>query len=927
MGFGKLINEDADRRDSWERHLLNVTNTLAQSTQELGHAKILPGDKFDENAKKTYDTIIELHKIWARDLENVAYIYTLRLTGPHQVEYICSCPCDVDRNGVIKGRMEEGDLPFTPYMENGEPAWYDIYQSGFADKTDLDPNINSAEYGRYVTAVAPLHDANGNVEAILGVDFYVDDWKANTRYSHNKSLMLICAILLIAIAAFVLFAQLTHSLRVSRQHNEELQKLRKAEQASQVARNETERKLFELFFDTSPIPIAIVRDAKILLCNQQVERVFRCKQGESIKHLFTSKRILKHIFKRLQRTGEIDNMELSVKRADGKEIDCLLTSQMIDFEGRPALLGWAVDITRLKETEKSLLVARDAAEASTRAKSEFLANMSHEIRTPMNAILGMTYLCLKTELTEKQRDYLVKSQTATSNLLGIIDDILDFSKIEAGRLELEDIPFKVSDVVQEVVDIVNIKAHEKGLQITQRIAESVYDDLVGDPLRLRQILLNLVNNAVKFTDSGSISITVINTNNSDNIPEDIKGYEWDQTNVSQTAANQGNKPGKKSQAKAKAKSVGETDSDTALEDEAQYTELMFAVQDTGIGMTPEQIEKLFQSFTQADGSTTRKYGGTGLGLVISKNLVKLMGGDIYVTSVPGQGSSFFFTVMLKKNDEIPSNADFCSSNLKILIADDDDASRDYINEIVHSFTTNLVSVGSGEEAINELLNAEVSNKPFDLVLLDWKMPRMDGIETIRKIRGHAGIPDPPQILMVSAYDRDECMQQAKGLGLAGFIVKPITKQSFHEAIVAAFNKDTSKDYNTQNEHRSIKGARILLVEDNKINQIVASELLLLLGVELTIANNGQEAVEAVENKDFDLVLMDIQMPVMDGLEATQKIRKLDKPGVDKMPILAMTANAMDSDYQKSIEVGMNDHLTKPIDPDNLRHVLETWISK
>jgi len=524
----------------------------------------------------------------------------------------------------------------------------------------------------------------------------------------------------------------------------------------------------------------------------------------------------------------------------------------------------------------NVLKARDLAEAGTRAKSEFLARMSHEIRTPMNAILGIAYLCLQTELSTKQHDYLTKIQTAATNLLGIIDDLLDFSKIEAGKLELERIPLHIAEVIHEVTILIEQKAKEKGLELIVQLQDIGSELLLGDPLRLRQILINLLNNAVKFTDIGSVTITV-----------------------------------------------------RLVADAPDFVMLHFSVEDTGIGITPEQLKKLFQSFSQADDSTTRRYGGTGLGLAISKNLIELMGGTISVESVPRQGTTFHFQLQFPKSIRVvPSEQYTLLSTKRALIVDDDPEALEIIGSIVQTFDMRVDRASSGSEAIAALVQASEQGDPYQILLLDWKMPRMDGIETIRRIRSSEKITDLPQILMVSAYDRGECMRQTNGLGVIGAVVKPVTYNSIRDAIFDALMAHFAGANNTANnvkQQNHIKGAHVLLVEDNKINQIVASEMLQMLGVELTVVDNGRKAVDAVNLQDFDLVLMDIQMPIMDGLTATKAIRLLNKPGIDRLPIIAMTANAMDADYERSLEAGMNSHLTKPIDPAKLKLALETWI--
>jgi PAS domain S-box-containing protein len=638
--------------------------------------------------------------------------------------------------------------------------------------------------------------------------------------------------------------------------------------------------LLDLSHDT-----IMMRDlsGKILFWNHGAERMYGFSKQRALGDI--SHVMLASIFPKPLAEIEADLMQQGIWEGELEHTrqDCtriVVASRWVlerDANGLPIrVLESNSDITERKRAEATSEEAILEAKAANRAKSDFLANMSHEVRTPVNAIMGMTHLALRAHPDPKQGSYLTKINTAAQALLNIMNDILDFSKMEAGKMTLEHITFSLDEVLKDLLDIIGVKAEQKQLSIVVSVASNVPRYLIGDPLRLGQILINLVNNAVKYTSHGTIVIEVVVNN-------------------------------------------------------ARTEQLRFSVSDTGIGMTPEQVAKLFESFTQADTSFTRVYGGTGLGLAISKQLAELMGGTITVESVIGVGSTFQFMAIFRSTTaplELPRGDRPVDAQFKrALIVDDSESTRQTLTDMLLVHGINASGVSSGEEAISVLIARSESGQPFDLVLMDWRLPGIDGTETARRIKTNKKLSRIPAIVMISAFDRDEVLGGANKGSFDEFLVKPFTvAQLAHSITVTLGTKFDVKDETPLTIVQSISkliGRKVLLVEDNDFNRDIATEMLGDLGVLHEIAVNGQEAVDLVAGQSFDLVLMDLQMPVMDGLTATKLIRSDAR--FHKLPILAMTAHAMEGDRERSLNAGMNDHIAKPISFDGLTKSLLQWM--
>jgi PAS domain S-box-containing protein len=679
--------------------------------------------------------------------------------------------------------------------------------------------------------------------------------------------------------------------------NQMLEDIQERDTALQQAHHNLEERVAErtaylnTLIEASPLAIMVLDpEENIQLCNPAFERLFQYSKqevlGRPVHGLLADRELLEEAkeITRRARVGEHIEKVTRRHRKDGTLVDVEVHTVGLIVNGEVAgTLVLYQDISVRKRSQEAILRAKEAAEAASRAKSEFLANMSHEIRTPLNGVMGMTDLALGTELNTEQREYLETVKLSADSLLIVINDILDFSKIEAGKAELENRPFNLRDTLEGVMRTLALRADEKGLELLCELAPETPEHVRGDSSRLGQVVINLVGNAIKFTQTGEVALKV-----------DVE--------------------------------------DKHGEDRL----LHFTVSDTGIGIPAEKQAQIFEPFAQADTSTTRKYGGTGLGLSISTRLVNLMGGEIWVESEEGKGSRFHFTTHLgvvdAKEIEIGTPAPReILRGVKVLVVDDNRTNRRILDGMLKRWEMKPTLVEGGDEALSELPAAKEAGEPYGLILLDMHMPGMDGFQFVECLRKRPELSTATIMMLTSAGHRGDA-ERCKALGISAYLLKPIRQSELREAIARVLGAKEQQGAIPLVTRYSLHDARdpetvlsVLLVEDNPVNQRLATRMLEKRGHRVVLAGNGREALEALEKGSFDLAFMDVQMPEMDGFQATAAIREKEIGTGTHLPVVALTAHAIKGDRERCLAAGMDGYLTKPIRPRELDDVLESYL--
>jgi len=699
--------------------------------------------------------------------------------------------------------------------------------------------------------------------------------------------------------------QENYSIRATKRGNDEigllfdqfngmLDRLQQRDVALQSAHDSLEKRVAErtsylnALIQNSPLGILVLDSTQnVQLCNSAFEKLFEYMPGEvigqSIASLFAGvEPLLEGHRAALDETpinlmARVQHNDLSFFDVEVHTVGLMVNGELLGS------LGLYQDISARKRAEEEMQRAKEAAEEASRAKSEFLANMSHEIRTPLNGVMGMADLLLDTELTGEQREYLDTVKMSADSLLTVINDILDFSKIEAGKVDLDMANFDLCDNLEKIMKTLALRADEKGLELLCEIAPDVPGVVHGDSSRLDQIIINLVSNAIKFTQEGEVALRV------------------------QLRAREG---------------------DDCI--------LHFTVADTGIGVPLEKQRIIFDPFTQADSSTTRKYGGTGLGLTISSRLVAMMGGKIWMESAPGKGSQFHFTTRMRSHGDVVAIGAIAPPEIlrgvKVLIVDDNRSNRRILDGMLQRWEMNSTSVAGGDLALAEMSDAQLAAKPYELILTDMHMPAMDGFELVERIRHRPELSAPTIMMLTSAGHRGDA-ERCRELGITAYLLKPIRQSELREAIARVLGARQQTGaiplvtrYSLQDARDPDTVLRVLVAEDNRVNQRLAVRMLEKRGHRVSVAGNGREALDVLAKDTFDLVLMDVQMPEMDGLEATSAIRQREKGAARHQVVIAVTAHAMKGDREQCLAAGMDDYLSKPIRPQELDELLEKYLA-
>ncbi|MEY6433522.1 response regulator [Thioalkalicoccus limnaeus] len=865
------------------------------------HSRITPELGMDSAPYQQVQGILQQIRDGASDLH---FVYTMRLDADGAIRFVVDAEEDPVELAVLGSQYEEA----SPLLRE---------QIATMTAPVVESDLYSDRWGTWLSGYAPIRAADGTQVAVLGADISAATLKAYEQRLLAMAVAVFAAtvplILLIGwwagrtIARPILALKLGAerlaggdlSTRLGMVRRDEIGAL--ADAFDRMAANladgrrrieEAAAKYRSIFDNATEGIFRTTLDGRILDANPALLAMLGYQdlaQAQRTIHdlgaqVYVNPDDRRALVAQLHATGRVEGCETQLKRVDGTTLWAELSLHQVD-QGpgeAPILEGMVLDVTERRRRQQAER-EREAAQAASQAKSGFLANMSHEIRTPLNAILGLTDLALRTDLDPRQRDYLTKVKSASATLLAVINDILDLSKIEAGRLDLESTAFSLDEILANLTEMFAFRAHERDIELIVSAHPEVARALIGDPVRFGQILINLTGNAIKFTERGEVAVTI------------------------------------------------ELDEATAAPSNEDQIRLRCVVRDTGPGIAAERLAAILEPFAQADESITRRHGGTGLGLAIVRHLTESMGGTITVESQPGQGSTFTATLVLRRQpdrrDPRPATP-IDLRGLRVLIVDDNATAREILTGQIRSFQMEATAVGSGEAALALLADPA---RRFDLVLLDWKMPGLNGLETAQRIRRDLKLDRTPVVCMISAYAREDLMQRSERSTLDAFLHKPIDQSFLFDTIMALFGHQGAQPITQQVQRAGgdvveppdLSGQRVLLVEDIEINRLVAIEWLEAAGLAVDTAENGAEALAKADPARHAAVLMDLQMPVMDGLEATRRLRAT--AGCESLPIIAMTAHALKGDLERGLAAGMNDYLTKPIDPAKLFATLARWI--